>query len=208
MSQNEVIRYFLGLSRLNYSVDTGFYPLGSCTMKYNPKINEDVARLPGVANIHPLQPDETVQGALHIMFELQQLLAAITGFRTATLQPAAGAQGELAGMLMMRAYHLDRGDTKRDKVLVPDSAHGTNPATAAMCGFRTVAIPSDSQGDIDLSKLEAELDDTVVGLMLTNPNTVGLFEQQLREVTAAVHDAGGLVYGDGANLNAILGVVK
>jgi len=177
-------------------------------MKYNPKVNEDVARLPGIAKIHPLQPDETVQGALRLLFELQQLLAEITGFKTATLQPAAGAQGELAGMLMMRAYHRDRGDLKRTKVLVPDSAHGTNPATAAMCGFSTVAVPTDAHGNVDLARLEAELDDTVVGLMLTNPNTLGLFEQQLREVTAAVHRVGGLVYGDGANLNAILGIVK
>ncbi|HEY3060684.1 MAG TPA: aminomethyl-transferring glycine dehydrogenase subunit GcvPB [Chloroflexota bacterium] len=204
----DVVRHFTHLAQRNFSIDSVFYPLGSCTMKYNPKINEDVARLPGIAHVHPLQPDATVQGALQIMYELQNLLAAITGFRTATLQPAAGAQGELAGMLMMRAYHLDRGDTKRDKVLVPDSAHGTNPATAAMCGFRTVTIASDRQGDVDLKALEAELDDTVVGLMLTNPNTLGLFEKQLREVTSAVHQAGGLMYGDGANLNAILGVVK
>jgi glycine dehydrogenase subunit 2 len=155
-----------------------------------------------------LQPDETVQGALRIMFELQQLLTSITGFAAATLQPAAGAQGELAGMLMMRAYHLDRGETQRRRVLVPDSAHGTNPATAAMCGFTSVSIPSDANGDIDLARLEAELDDTVVGLMLTNPNTLGLFEKDLRGVTEAVHSVGGLVYGDGANLNAILGVVK
>jgi glycine dehydrogenase subunit 2 len=142
------------------------------------------------------------------MYEMQGLLAEITGFRGATLQPAAGAQGELAGMLMMRAYHRDRGDTRRRKVLVPDSAHGTNPATAAMCGFFTVSIPTDPHGNVDLARLEAELDDTVVGLMLTNPNTLGLFEQQLRQVTDAVHRAGGLVYGDGANLNAILGIVK
>jgi glycine dehydrogenase subunit 2 len=204
----DVIRHFTHLAQRNFSIDSVFYPLGSCTMKYNPRVNEDVARLPGVAHVHPLQPDETVQGALRIMFEMQHILASITGFKTATLQPAAGAQGELAGMLMMRAYHLDRGDTQRRKVLVPDSAHGTNPATAAMCGFHTVSIPSDANGDIDLAKLEAELDDTVVGLMLTNPNTLGLFEKQLREVTQAVHRAGGLVYGDGANLNAILGVVK
>jgi glycine dehydrogenase subunit 2 len=204
----DVIRHFTHLAQRNFSIDSVFYPLGSCTMKYNPRVNEDVARLPGIAHVHPLQPDETVQGALRIMFELQEILAEITGFKTATLQPAAGAQGEFAGMLMMRAYHLDRGDTQRRKVLVPDSAHGTNPATAAMCGFHTVSIPSDSNGDIDLAKLEAELDDTVVGLMLTNPNTLGLFEKQLREVTEAVHRAGGLVYGDGANLNAILGVVK
>jgi glycine dehydrogenase subunit 2 len=204
----DTIRHFTHLAQRNFSIDSVFYPLGSCTMKYNPRVNEDVARLPGVAHVHPLQPDETVQGALQIMFELQQLLTSITGFSAATLQPAAGAQGELAGMLMMRAYHLDRGDSQRRKVLVPDSAHGTNPATAAMCGFQTVSIPSDTNGDIDLKKLEAELDESVVGLMLTNPNTLGLFEKQLREVTDAVHRVGGLVYGDGANLNAILGVVK
>ena len=204
----DVIRHFTHLAQRNFSIDSVFYPLGSCTMKYNPRVNEDVARLAGIAHVHPLQPDETAQGALRIMFELQNLLAAITGFSAATLQPAAGAQGELAGMLMMRAYHLDRGDARRRKVLVPDSAHGTNPATAAMAGFHTVSIPSDSTGNIDLDRLKAELDETVVGLMLTNPNTLGLFERQLREVTAAVHAVGGLVYGDGANLNAILGVVK
>jgi glycine dehydrogenase subunit 2 len=204
----DVVRHFTHLAQRNFSIDAVFYPLGSCTMKYNPRVNEDVARLAGIAHVHPLQPDETAQGALRIMFEMQLLLAAITGFAAATLQPAAGAQGELAGMLMMRAYHLSRGDTQRRKVLVPDSAHGTNPATAAMCGFHTVSIPSDPNGDIDLAKLKAELDDTVVGLMLTNPNTLGLFEKQLREVTDAVHSVGGLVYGDGANLNAILGVVK
>ena len=204
----DVIRHFTHLAQRNFSIDSVFYPLGSCTMKYNPRINEDVARLSGIAHVHPLQPDETVQGALRVMFELQQLLASITGFEATTLQPAAGAQGELAGMLMMRAYHLDRGDSHRRKVLVPDSAHGTNPATAAMCGFHTVSIPSDANGDIDLHKLEAELDDTVVGMMLTNPNTLGLFEKELRQVTEVVHRAGGLVYGDGANLNAILGVVK
>jgi glycine dehydrogenase subunit 2 len=204
----DTIRHFTHLAQRNFSIDSVFYPLGSCTMKYNPRVNEDVARLPGIAHIHPLQPDETVQGALAIMYELQQLLAAITGFSTATLQPAAGAQGELAGMLMLRAYHLDRGDTRRVRVLVPDSAHGTNPATAAMCGFLSVPIRSDSNGNVDLDHLRSELDDTVVGLMLTNPSTLGLFEQNLLEVTSAVHAAGGLVYGDGANLNAILGVVK
>jgi glycine cleavage system P protein (glycine dehydrogenase) subunit 2 len=204
----DVIRHFTHLAQRNFSIDSVFYPLGSCTMKYNPRVNEDVARLPGVAHVHPLQPDETVQGALAIMYELQGLLAEITGFKTATLQPAAGAQGEFAGMLMMRAYHLDRGDTRRVKVLVPDSAHGTNPATAAMCGFVSVPIRSDANGNVDLDHLRAELDDTVVGLMLTNPSTLGLFEQHLLEVTDAVHRAGGLVYGDGANLNAILGVVK
>ena len=204
----DVVRHFTHLAQRNFSIDSVFYPLGSCTMKYNPRVNEDVARLPGIAHVHPLQPDSTVQGALRIMFELQRLLAAITGFSGATLQPAAGAQGELAGMLMMRAYHLERGEHQRRKVLVPDSAHGTNPATAAMAGFVSVSIPSDADGNVDLAKLEAELDETVVGLMLTNPNTLGLFETRLREVTAAVDRVGGLVYGDGANLNAILGVVK
>jgi len=204
----DVVRHFTHLSQRNYAIDSGFYPLGSCTMKYNPKINEDVARLPGIAHIHPLQPDETVQGALQLICELERMLAEVTGFSAASLQPLAGAQGEFAGMLMIRAYHQARGDSKRRKVLVPDSAHGTNPATAAMCGFHTVAIPTDEHGNVDLDRLHAELDDTVVGLMLTNPNTLGLFEQQLHRVTAAVHEAGGLVYGDGANLNAILGIVK
>jgi len=204
----DVVRHFTHLAQRNFSIDSVFYPLGSCTMKYNPRINEDVARLPGIAHVHPLQPDETVQGALRIMFELEALLAEITGFSAVTLQPAAGAQGELAGMLMLRAYHLDRGDTARRKVLVPDSAHGTNPATAAMCGFVSVPIASDASGNVDLDHLRSELDETVVGLMLTNPSTLGLFEQRLPEVTEAVHAAGGLVYGDGANLNAILGVVK
>jgi glycine dehydrogenase subunit 2 len=204
----DVVRHFTHLSQRNYSIDSGFYPLGSCTMKYNPKINEDVARLPGIAHIHPLAPDETVQGALRLIYDLERLLAEVTGFAAASLQPMAGAQGEFAGMLLIRAYHQARGETQRRKVLVPDSAHGTNPATAAMCGFHTVAIPTDSRGNVDLDRLRAELDDTVVGLMLTNPNTLGLFEQHLLEVTDAVHQAGGLVYGDGANLNAILGIVK
>ncbi len=147
LGELDVIRHFTHLAQRNYSIDSVFYPLGSCTMKYNPRINEDVARLPGIAHIHPLQPEETVQGALELMFELQRLLAEITGFHATTLQPAAGAQGEFAGMLMMRAYHLARGETQRRKVLVPDSAHGTNPATAAMCGFYTVAIPTDRDGE-------------------------------------------------------------
>ena len=204
----DVVRHFTHLAQRNFSIDSGFYPLGSCTMKYNPRVNEDVARLPGIAHVHPLQPDETVQGALRIMFELQQLLAEITGFTATTLQPAAGAQGELTGMLMLRAYHLDRGDTRRTRVLVPDSAHGTNPATAAMCGFVTVPIASDKDGNVDLDHLRTELDETVVGLMLTNPSTLGLFDQHISAVTDAVHAAGGLVYGDGANLNAILGICK
>jgi glycine dehydrogenase subunit 2 len=208
LSELDVVRHFTHLSTFNHSVDRGFYPLGSCTMKYNPKVDEDVSRLPGFAGIHPLQPEETVQGALAVMWELERLLAAITGFHAVTMQPAAGAQAELCGMLLIRALHRERGEGHRTKVLIPDSAHGTNPATAAMCGYTTVGIPTDSHGNVDLAKLRAECDGSVAALMLTNPNTLGLFEQEIMEVTAAIHAAGGLVYGDGANLNAILGAVK
>ncbi|MCC7371740.1 MAG: aminomethyl-transferring glycine dehydrogenase subunit GcvPB [Chloroflexi bacterium] len=208
LGELDVVRHFTHLSSLNFSIDNAFYPLGSCTMKYNPKVNEDVARMAGFAGLHPYQPEETVQGALQVMLELQQLLCAISGFETVTLQPAAGAQAELCGMLLIRAYHRARGDTKRTKVLIPDSAHGTNPATAAMCGYTTVSIPTDAHGNVDLKRIKEEADDTTVGLMLTNPNTLGLFEQEILDVTKAIHDAGGLVYGDGANLNAILGAVK
>ena len=205
MSQNEVIRYFLGLSRLNYSVDTGFYPLGSCTMKYNPKINEDIARLPGFANVHPQQPEETVQGALAVMFELQEALAEITGMDAVGLAPAAGAQGELSGILMIKAYHHDRGDTARRKVLVPDSAHGTNPATAAMAGFEVVSVPSDADGNADVSFLEGNLDETVAGMMYTLPSTLGLFDPHIGRIAQLLHEHGALLYGDGANQNAFLG---
>jgi glycine dehydrogenase subunit 2 len=208
LGELDVVRHFTHLSTMNFSIDNAFYPLGSCTMKYNPKVNEDVARLPGFAALHPYQPEETVQGALELMLELQRLLCAISGFDTITMQPAAGAQAELCGMLLIRAHHRANGDTKRTKVLIPDSAHGTNPATAAMCGYTTVSIPTDKHGNVDLKRLKAECDETTVGLMLTNPNTLGLFEQEVREVTSAIHEAGGLVYGDGANLNAILGAVK
>jgi glycine dehydrogenase subunit 2 len=208
LGELDVVRHFTHLSTLNHSIDAGFYPLGSCTMKYNPKVNEDVARLPGFAQIHPYQPEESVQGALEVMLELQELLAATTGFDAVTLQPAAGAQAELCGMLLIRAYHRERGDARRTKVLIPDSAHGTNPATATMCGYSTVSIPTDSHGNVDLAALKSAADEETVGLMLTNPNTLGLFEQQILEVTDTIHRAGGLVYGDGANLNAILGAVK
>ncbi|HZO32031.1 MAG TPA: aminomethyl-transferring glycine dehydrogenase subunit GcvPB [Chloroflexota bacterium] len=208
LGELDVVRHFTHLSSMNFSIDNAFYPLGSCTMKYNPKVNEDVARLPGFAQLHPYQPEETVQGALELMLELQRLLCEISGFEAITMQPAAGAQAELCGMLLIRAYHRARGDAKRVKVLIPDSAHGTNPATAAMCGYTTVSIPTDCHGNVDLKRIREEADDTTVGLMLTNPNTLGLFEQEIREVTEAIHAAGGLVYGDGANLNAILGAVK
>jgi glycine dehydrogenase subunit 2 len=204
----DVVRHFTRLSQMNYSIDTGFYPLGSCTMKYNPKINEEVARLPGFANLHPLQPIETVQGALLLMYELQEMLKEIGGFAAVSLQPAAGAQGELTGVLIVRAYHRSRGDTKRDKILIPDSAHGTNPATSAMSGMRVVEIPSDERGNMDLEALGQECDETLAGLMLTNPNTLGLFDENVEEVIRLVHAAGGLVYGDGANMNALLGISR
>ncbi|MEZ0395323.1 MAG: aminomethyl-transferring glycine dehydrogenase subunit GcvPB [Anaerolineales bacterium] len=208
LAEVDVIRHYMHLSRFNYSVDGGFYPLGSCTMKYNPKINEDTARLPGFAFTHPLQPVETVQGNLALMFTLQEWLKEISGFAAVSLQPAAGAHGELTGVLMMRAYHRARGDTKRTKMLIPDSAHGTNPASSAMSGLTVMQIPSDARGNVDLEALKAACDETVVGLMLTNPNTLGLFDEHLEEVIKIVHDCGGLVYGDGANLNALLGIVR
>lgn len=177
-------------------------------MKYNPKINEDMARLPGFAMAHPLQPIDTVQGSLALMYELQELLKEITGLGAVSLQPAAGAHGELTGVLIIRAYHKSRGDTKRTKILIPDSAHGTNPASSAMSGYEVVQLPSDKRGNVDLEALKAACDETVAGLMLTNPNTLGLFEENVLEVTRIVHEAGGLVYGDGANLNALLGIAR
>jgi glycine dehydrogenase subunit 2 len=208
VSEVDVVRHYLRLSRMNYSVDQGLYPLGSCTMKYNPKVNEVAARLAGFANLHPLQDPATVQGAMALVEELQAMIAEIGGFDAVTLQPSAGAHGELTGTLIMRAWHLARGDVKRNRILVPDSAHGTNPASTTMAGMEAVEIPSDARGNVDLAQLKAHLDDRVAGLMLTNPNTLGLFEENLLEVTRLVHEAGGLVYGDGANFNAILGVAK
>ena len=208
LSELDIIRHFTRLSQLNYSIDTGYYPLGSCTMKYNPKINEETARLPGFAFSHPLQPVETVQGNLALMHTLQEWLKEIGGFAGVTLQPAAGAHGELTGVLIIRAYHGSRGDTQRDKILIPDSAHGTNPATSAMSGMRVVEIKSDARGNVDLEALRAECDSTLAGLMLTNPNTLGLFDEHVEEVIRLVHEAGGLVYGDGANMNALLGVLR
>jgi glycine dehydrogenase subunit 2 len=208
LSEVDVIRHFTRLSQLNYGIDLGFYPLGSCTMKYNPKVNEETCRLPGFAYIHPLQPVETVQGSLALMYTLQEWLKEIGGFAGITLQPAAGAQGELTGVMIIRAYHKSRNDLKRDKILIPDSAHGTNPATSAMIGMRVVEIKSDSRGNINLDLLRAECDDTLAGIMFTNPNTLGLFDEHVKEVIEMVHQAGGLVYGDGANLNALLGIVR
>ena len=208
LSEADVIRHFVKLSTFNYSVDSGFYPLGSCTMKYNPKVNEDMARLPGFTNVHPLQPIETTQGALVLMYQLQEWLKEISGFDALTLQPAAGAHGEFVGTLIIRAYHNDRKDTKRVKMLVPDSSHGTNPATSTMTGLKVIQIPSDERGNVDLDALRAEADDTLAGMMLTNPNTLGLFDENVEEICQIVHDAGGLMYGDGANMNAMLGITK
>jgi len=208
LAEVDVVRHYTRLSKFNYSVDDGFYPLGSCTMKYNPKINEDTCRLPGFTNSHPLQPIETVQGNLVLMFELQEWLKEISGFAGVTLQPAAGAHGEFTGVLMMAAYHKLRGDSKRTKMLIPDAAHGTNPASAGMLGMSVVTIPSDERGNVDLKALEAACDDTVVGMMVTNPNTLGMFDEHIEEVVRLVKDCGGLMYGDGANLNALLGIVR
>jgi glycine dehydrogenase subunit 2 len=208
VSEIDVIRHFTRLSQMNYCIDTGYYPLGSCTMKYNPKINEKTARIPGFALTHPLQPIESIQGNLALMYELQQWLGEISGFPGITLQPAAGAQGEYVGVLIIRAYHKDRGDTKRIKMLIPDSAHGTNPASSSMSGFDVVPVATDENGNVDVESLKSVCDDTIAGLMLTNPNTLGLFEQNIEEVIKIVHENGGLIYGDGANLNALLGIVR
>ena len=188
VSEIDVVRHFVRLSQLNYGIDTGFYPLGSCTMKYNPKINEDVARLSGFAHTHPLQDPTTVQGNLALMYSVQEWLKEIGGFDGVSLQPAAGAHGELTGILILRAYHRAQGDAKRTKILIPDSAHGTNPASTAMAGMQVVELPSDSRGNIDLESLRAACDATVAGLMLTNPNTLGLFEEHLLEVARLVHE--------------------
>ena len=207
-SEVDVVRHFTHLSHLNYSVDEGMYPLGSCTMKYNPRVNEVAARMPGFAGLHPLQSEETVQGALYLMYHLQEAIQKIGGFAGVTLQPAAGAHGELTGVLIMRKYQLDRGETQRDTILVPDSAHGTNPASTHMSGLHAVQVPSDERGNVDLDALQSLVGDHVVGLMLTNPNTLGLFDENIKEVAALVHGCGGLVYGDGANMNALLGVMR
>ena len=208
VSEIDLVRHYVRLSQLNYGVDKGFYPLGSCTMKYNPKVNEEAASLPGLAQTHPYQAPDTVQGNLFLMYELQEFLKAIGGFTAVSLQPAAGAHGELAGVLMIRAYHESRGDHKRTRMLIPDSAHGTNPASTTMAGYDTVKLVSDDRGNVDLDDLKAHCDNTVAGLMLTNPNTLGLFDEHVQEIARLVHESGGLLYGDGANLNAIMGIVK
>jgi len=208
LSEPETVRHFVRLSQWNHGIETGFYPLGSCTMKYNPRVNEQLVRMSGLAHIHPDQPEETVQGVLELLYELQQWLAEISGFTHITLQPAAGAHGELAGLMMIRAALDARGQQHRKKVLVPDSAHGTNPASAALCGMYAVELKSGADGRIDLDELKRHLDDDTAALMMTNPNTAGAFESDIQEICQLVHDAGGFVYGDGANLNALVGVAR
>lgn len=208
VSETELTRHYTALAKRVHGVNDGFYPLGSCTMKYNPKINEDMAALPGFSQIHPLQPEETVQGCLEVLHEAGKLLGEITGMDAMTFQPAAGAHGEFTGLLLIKAYHVHRGDAARTKVIVPDSAHGTNPASAVMAGFTVVNIPSSPDGCVDVEALRAAVGPDTAGLMLTNPNTVGIFDKNILEITKIVHEAGGLCYYDGANLNAVMGVVR
>lgn len=208
VSETELTRHYSALAKRVHGVNDGFYPLGSCTMKYNPKINEDMAALPGFSQIHPLQPEETVQGCLEVLKDAEKLLCEIAGMDAMTFQPAAGAHGEFTGLLLIKAYHRSRNDTARTKIIVPDSAHGTNPASAVMAGFTVVNVPSDENGCVDVEALRAAVGPDTAGLMLTNPNTVGIFDRNILEITRIIHDAGGLCYYDGANLNAVMGVVR
>lgn len=203
-----VVRHYTNHSGNNFGVDNGFYPLGSCTMKYNPKINEEIAALPSFTHIHPLQPAQTVKGCEEVATALRNQLAALTGMNDFTLKPCAGAHGELTGLMIIRAYHESRGDMKRVKVIVPDSAHGTNPASAAVCGLQVVEVKSLADGTVDIEDLRSKLDDTVAAMMMTNPNTLGLFEHNIVEIVKMVHDCGGLMYYDGANLNPLLGICR
>ncbi len=208
VSESDVARHFVRLSHLNYNIEDGVYPLGSCTMKYNPKINEKTAAMPGFSMLHPCISPDSAQGALQLMYELGEMLKEVVGMDGVTLQPSAGSNGEFTGILMFRAYHLDRGDTKRTKILIPDSAHGTNPASAYIAGFEIVSVKSNEAGRVDLDDLESKVGDDVAGFMLTNPNTLGLFEKDITVIEKLVHGCGGLMYMDGANLNALLGIVR
>ena len=208
LSEPELSRHYTELAHKTRGVNDGFYPLGSCTMKYNPRVNEQIAALEGFNQIHPLQPQDTVQGCMEVMALAEKYLCEITGMDHMTLQPAAGAHGELTGLLLMKAYHTSKGNTHKTKILVPDSAHGTNPASAAMAGYTVVSIPSGDDGCVDIEKLKEAASDDIAALMLTNPNTVGLFDKNIREITQIVHDCGGLCYYDGANLNAVMGIVR
>lgn len=208
VSELDLIRHYTELSNKNFGVDSGFYPLGSCTMKYNPKINEKVARIPGFTEAHPLQDEDQVQGALEIIYSLQEELKEITGMDEISLQPAAGAHGEWTALMIFKAYHLQNGDTERDEVIVPDSAHGTNPASAAFAGFKAVTVKSNDKGEVDIDHLREVVSDKTAAIMLTNPNTLGIFETNIMEIRDIVHEAGGLLYYDGANLNAIMDKVR
>ncbi|EUJ17548.1 aminomethyl-transferring glycine dehydrogenase subunit GcvPB [Listeria aquatica] len=204
LSELEIMRHYTELSNHNFGVDSGFYPLGSCTMKYNPKMNEKVARFPGFANVHPYQPESSVQGAMELMYDLQESLVEITGMDEVTLQPAAGAQGEWTGLMLIRAFHEANNDDKRTKVIIPDSAHGTNPASATVAGFEVVTVKSNDKGLVDVEDLRSVVGEDTAALMLTNPNTLGLFEKDIVEIAEIIHDAGGKLYYDGANLNAVM----
>ncbi|MBO4605081.1 MAG: aminomethyl-transferring glycine dehydrogenase subunit GcvPB [Bacteroidales bacterium] len=208
VTEVDVARHYTALSQMNFGVDTGFYPLGSCTMKYNPKINEEIAAMPAFQGLHPLQPAETVQGALEVYYEMDKALATITGMKRFTLNPCAGAHGELTGLMVIRSYHLSRGDFARTKIIVPDSAHGTNPASAAVCGLEIVEVKSGANGLVDVESLKPLLGPDIAGIMMTNPNTLGLFEKDIREIAELVHGCGGLLYYDGANMNPLLGMVR
>ena len=208
VSEVDAVRHFTALSKMNHGVDSGFYPLGSCTMKYNPKVNEEVARYSGFSRIHPYQSEKTVQGALELLYQTDNMLAEITGMARVSLQPAAGAHGEMAGLMIIKAYHQNRGDTKRQKIVVPDSSHGTNPASAAVVGFDVIEVKSSESGGVDIPSLKAAMSDEIAGLMLTNPSTLGLFEENIVEIAEIVHQAGGLLYYDGANMNAIMGKTR
>ena len=208
VNELETVRHFTRLSQRNHAIDVGFYPLGSCTMKYNPKINEEVVRYPGISDCHPYQPEDQVQGELRLLYHLERILCAVAGMDRATLQPAAGAQGEFCGLLLARAYFRHRGETTRDTVIVPDSSHGTNPATAARCGMKVVSLKSNASGRVDVEAVRAAVNDRTAAMMLTNPNTLGLFENEIAEICAVVHEAGGLMYCDGANMNAVVGVSR
>ncbi|MBU1019766.1 MAG: aminomethyl-transferring glycine dehydrogenase subunit GcvPB, partial [Firmicutes bacterium] len=207
VSELEAVRHYTNVSTKNFGVEKGFYPLGSCTMKYNPKINQDIAAMSGF-NLHPYQQTSSIQGVLEIYFETQRILSELSGLDTFSLNPYAGAHGELVGLMIMKKYHLDRQDFKRTKIIVPDSAHGTNPASATVAGFESVEVKSNLDGTVNLKDLKAVLSDEIAGIMLTNPNTTGIFEKDIIEISRLVHDAGGLLYYDGANLNPILGLAR
>jgi len=208
VTELDVVRHFTNLSKLNFSVDNGFYPLGSCTMKYNPRLNETLSLLEGFKDVHPYQSDKNIQGALELMYKLQESLSEVSGMDYVTLQPAAGAHGEYTGLRLIKAYHEDRGDFERTKVIIPDSAHGTNPATAVMCGYKVVEIPSASDGTVDIDGLKKEIGTDVAAIMLTNPNTLGIFEKEIGTIASIAHEAGVLLYYDGANMNAIMGKIR